>query len=185
MSKTPTSSKTLTAKVRPFTNNAQKEALSAYGSGLEAMQAGHFEKALQAFESIDENAPLEIRERARVYAEGCRRQVRARTTQLNFISSAEQYEYSMACINNGDFEEAREHLDAILAKDNAADFAHYGLAVLDSMTGQAEECLSHLGHAIELNAHNRVLARSDVDFRQMADDPRFTELLYPEAIDSL
>jgi hypothetical protein len=24
-----------------------------------------------------------------------------------------------------------------------------------------------------------------VDFRQMADDPRFTELLYPEAIESL
>jgi tetratricopeptide (TPR) repeat protein len=185
MSKTSASSKTLAAKVRPFTNNAQKEALSAYGSGLEAMQAGHFEKALEVFQSIDEHAPLEIRERARVYAQGCERQLLQRRTELKFSSSEEQYDYAMACINNGDFEEAREHLEAILGQDNTVDFAHYGLAMLDGMTGQAEECLHHLGRAIDLNAHNRTLARSDVDFRQMADDPRFTELLYPEAIESL
>ena len=185
MSKTATSSKTLAAKVTPFTNNAQKEALSAYGAALEAMQAGHFEKALEGFQTIDDHAPLEIRERARVYALGCERQLKARRTELTFISSAERYDYAMACINNGDFEEAREHLEAILAKDHAADFAHYGLALLDSMTGQAEECLYHLGQAIEMDADNRMRARSDVDFRQMADDPRFTELLYPEAIESL
>jgi hypothetical protein len=31
-----------------------------------------------------------------------------------------------------------------------------------------------------LNARNRIQARSDSDFQDMADDPRFTELLYPE-----
>jgi tetratricopeptide (TPR) repeat protein len=185
MSKTPASSKTLAAKVRPFTNNAQKEALSAYGAALEAMQAGQFDKALEGFRSIEEHAPMEVRERARVYAQGCQRQIEMRRTQLEFSSSAERYDYAMACVNGGDFEEAREHLEAILGSDESADFAHYGLAMLNGMTGQAEECLHHLGRAIELNTHNRILARSDVDFRQMADDPRFTELLYPEAIESL
>ena len=185
MSKTSAPSKTLAAKVRPFTNNAQKEALHAYGAALEAMQAGQFEKALEGFHTIDEQAPLEIRERARVYAHGCERQLNARRTELAFASNSERHDYAMACVNNGDFEEAREHLEAILASEHSADFAHYGLALLDSMTGQAEECLHHLGQAIQLNPHNRILARSDVDFRQMADDPRFTELLYPEAIESL
>ena len=48
------------------------------------------------------------------------------------------------------------------------------------MTGQAEECLQHLGRAIELNPQNRILARRDSDFGDMSDDPRFTEMLYPE-----
>ena len=38
----------------------------------------------------------------------------------------------------------------------------------------------HLSRAIELNNQNRIQARSDSDFQDMADDPRFTELLYPE-----
>src|ERR1700753_90126 len=61
-----------------------------------------------------------------------------------------------------------------------ADYAYYGLAILESMTGQAEPCLEHLAKAIELSPHNRIQARSDSDFQDMADDPRFTELLYPE-----
>jgi len=31
-----------------------------------------------------------------------------------------------------------------------------------------------------MNPHNRFQARNDSDFQNMADDPRFTELLYPE-----
>jgi tetratricopeptide (TPR) repeat protein len=62
-----------------------------------------------------------------------------------------------------------------------ADFAHYGMALLSSMTGQAEEALEHLTRAISLNPSNRIQARSDPDFIDMADDPRFTELLYPES----
>jgi hypothetical protein len=37
-----------------------------------------------------------------------------------------------------------------------------------------------LSRAIELNPKNRVQARVDNDFQNMVDDPRFTELLYPE-----
>jgi hypothetical protein len=44
----------------------------------------------------------------------------------------------------------------------------------------AEPCLEHLAKAIELSPRNRIQARSDSDFQDMADDPRFTELLYPE-----
>jgi len=38
--------------------------------------------------------------------------------------------------------------------------------------------LEHLAKAIELSPRNRIQARSDSDFQDMADDPRFTELLY-------
>ena len=56
----------------------------------------------------------------------------------------------------------------------------YGLALLNAVTGQSQECLTNLGRAIELNPKNRLQARVDNDFQSMVDDPRFTELLYPE-----
>jgi hypothetical protein len=52
--------------------------------------------------------------------------------------------------------------------------------VLEAITGQAQECLVSLARAIELNPRNRLQARVDNDFQSMVDDPRFTELLYPE-----
>ena len=61
-----------------------------------------------------------------------------------------------------------------------ADFAFYGLALLYSITGKTQDCLDSLAQAIELNPKNRLQARSDNDFQSMVDDPRFTELLYPE-----
>ena len=44
--------------------------------------------------------------------------------------------------------------------------------------------MKHLGEAIRLNPGNRIQARNDSDFQSLFDDPRFTELLYPETGDS-
>jgi hypothetical protein len=49
------------------------------------------------------------------------------------------------------------------------------------MTGDSETCIHHLTEAIKLNTQNRFQARLDSDFDSVADDPRFTELLYPES----
>ncbi len=182
MSKSVHSPKTLAAKVHPFANNAQKEALGAYGAALQHMQSGRFDEALAGFEALGDGTPPEVRERALVYHQACRRQIEQQRGELRFHTLSEQYDYAVACINNGDYEEARDQLEAILTADDRLDYVHYGLAMLHGTTGQAEGCLHHLERAIDLNPHCRVQARSDVDFRPMADDPRFTELLYPEAV---
>src|SRR5437899_1057612 len=38
--------------------------------------------------------------------------------------------------------------------------------------------------AIKLNPSNRYHARNESDFQNMSDDPRFTELLYPEELEA-
>jgi tetratricopeptide (TPR) repeat protein len=86
-------------------------------------------------------------------------------------------------MNAGHFDQARTHMEKILKHNPKADFAYYGLAVVDCLTGQVESSLKQLGEAIRMNAHNRYQARNDSDFQNMADDPRFTELLYPEPTD--
>jgi hypothetical protein len=43
-----------------------------------------------------------------------------------------------------------------------------------------EDSLRRLDEALRLNAQLRFQARNDSDFQNLAEDPRFTELLYPD-----
>ena len=152
--------------------------LADYQNAVQLMQQGKYEKARAAFEKLSRDAPAEILERVRVYITVCDRNCASDARSFN--TPEEQYDYAVSLLNSGSWEEARDQFEAILSSSPKADFAHYGMAVLSSMTGQAEEALEHLSRAIELNPSNRIQARSDPDFVDMADDPRFTELLYPE-----
>ena len=142
------------------------------------MQDNKFDKARALFEKILRDAPPELVERVHMYQSVCER--RRAEPSLSFATPEEQYDYAISLLNTGSFEDARDQFDAILAAHPNADFAHYGTALLHSMTGQNEEALEHLGRAIELNPALRLQARTDPDFIDMVDDPRFTELLYPE-----
>lgn len=167
------------AKPRSGGNDPNQRVLDDYQSALELMQQNKFDKARAALEKIARDAPPEIAERVRIYLAVCERN--GAKTSLSFSTPAEHYDYAVSLLNNGSFEEARDQFEAILAGAPEADFAYYGMALLSSITGQAEEALGHLARAIELNPSNRIQARSDPDFIDMADDPRFTELLYPES----
>lgn len=153
-------------------------AFQQYQSAVQLLQQGKFDKALAAFEKLLPSAPPEILERCKMYIATCQRQLER--PALAFDTPAERFDYAISQLNTGFYEEAREQLDAVVSEDPQADYAFYGLAVLDSITGHPQECLTNLAKAIELNSKNRLQARTDNDFQSMADDPRFTELLYPE-----
>lgn len=159
-------------------NDPQQRQLGDYQNAVQLMQEGRFEKARSLFEKLVHDAPPEILERSRVYLSVCERN--SSRPSLSFASPEEQYDYAVSLLNTGSYEDARDQFESILSSSPQADFAHYGMALLCSMTGQAEEALEHLSRAIEFNPANRIQARSDPDFVDMADDPRFTELLYPE-----
>ncbi len=54
----------------------------------------------------------------------------------SFASCEEQYDYAVSLLNDGHYEDAREHFGLILKANDKADYAYYGLAVLASMTGR-------------------------------------------------
>jgi tetratricopeptide (TPR) repeat protein len=149
-----------------------------YQAAVQLLQQGKYEKALAGFEKLLPAAPPEIKERCQMYVQTCQRQLER--SRLTFLTPEEHYDYAVSQLNTGYFEEAREQFSNILADHPEADYALYGLALLDSITGRSQDCLTHLAQAIELNPKNRLQARADNDFQSMADDPRFTELLYPE-----
>jgi tetratricopeptide (TPR) repeat protein len=149
-----------------------------YEAAVLLLQQGKYEKALTALQKMLPEAPAEIKDRCRMYISTCQRQLQGRAR--SFPTPEEHYDYAISLLNTGYYEEAREQLSQILSEHPGADYAFYGLAVLESITGRTQDCLSSLARAIELNPKSRVQARVDNDFQNMADDPRFTELLYPE-----
>ncbi|HMD78146.1 MAG TPA: hypothetical protein VKG86_12330 [Terracidiphilus sp.] len=153
-------------------------AFQHYQAAVHLLQQGKYEKALAAFQKLLPEAPAEIKERCQMYISTCQRQLER--PSLVFATPEEHYDYAISQLNTGYFEEAREQFSNILAAHPGADYAFYGLALLDSITGRTQDCLSNLARAIELNPRNRLQARADNDFQSMVDDPRFTELLYPE-----
>jgi tetratricopeptide (TPR) repeat protein len=154
------------------------QAVENYQAGLKAMQEHKFEKAKSLFQKLIAAGPRELADRAMVHFNSCNQHMAHAAT--TFKTTEEHYDYAVSLMNVGDYVSAREHLEKILRQNAKADYAVYGLAVLDCLTGHYENSLKGLAEAIRLNPGNRFQARNDSDFQNLADDPRFTELIYPE-----
>jgi len=152
--------------------------LQGYEQALKLLQSQKYEKAKPLFEKVIESGISELADRAKVHVSICNQQLDQ--IQNTFHTPEEHYDFAVSLMNLGDFVTAREHLENLSAQRPGLDFVCYGLAVLECLTGRTGESLQHLAEAIRLNPGNRFQARNDSDFRNMADDPRFTELLYPE-----
>ena len=161
---------------RPQSDSAT--CVQAYQEGLRALQERRFERAKTLFQKVLGTGPQELADRAKVHMNTCVQHLEQ--TETVFNSPEEHYDYSVSLINIGDYVGAREHLQKILKQAPKADYAWYGMAVLDCLTGHSEAALRELSEAIRLNVTNRYQARNDSDFNNLGDDPRFTELLYPE-----
>ena len=165
---------------KPFLPNDPRvaQAVQNYEAGLKAMQAHKFERAQALLEKVVAGPSRELADRAAVHLHSCKQHMAS--TATSFKTPAEHYDYAVSLMNAGDHDGARSHLEKILKQAPGADYALYGLAVLECLMGRVEEALKRLDQAIRLNPSNRYQARNDSDFQNLADDPRFTELLYPE-----
>ena len=169
--------RTLAGNVPPPNDNVRVQALAQYEAALRLMQDGKYDKATAAFRQLLVASPRDLAERVRMYINACAQQIAKGTT--SFLSGEERFDYAISLLNDGNYQDARDQFEKIIAENPRADYAFYGLAVLASMTCDPHTCLEQLTEAIRLNPRNRIQARADSDFQDMADDPRFTELLYP------
>jgi len=154
------------------------QAVQNYESGLRAMQEHKFDKAKGFLQKVLSGPNKELSDRANVHLSACNQQLERGTAQ--FKSAEEHYDYAVSLMNVGDYVGAREHLDKLSKQTPKADFVAYGLAALDCLTGHVEDSLRHLDEAIHINPSLRFQARNDSDFQNLAEDPRFTEMLYPD-----
>ena len=154
------------------------QAVENYEAALKALQERRFERARALLQKVTDGPSTELADRAAVHIKLCNQQMARAATA--FKTPEEHYDFAVSLMNHGKYDESRTHLEKILKQNPKADYALYGLALLDCLTNKVEDSLRHLDEAIRLNPALRFQARNDSDFHNLADDPRFTELLYPE-----
>ena len=154
------------------------QAVENYEAGIRALQERKYERARTAFHKVIEANIRELGDRARVHLSACDQMTTK--SELNFKTSEEHYDYAVSLMNQGDYVGSREHLEKLQKTSSHKDHVLYGLATLDCLTGHLEDALRRLDEAISANSQLRFQARNDSDFQNLAEDPRFTELLYPD-----
>jgi tetratricopeptide (TPR) repeat protein len=169
-----------TAAKKPINEDPRyTQALQSYEAGLRAMQEHKFDKAKPHFQKVVGGPSKELADRAGVHLNTCNQHLE-RSTATQFKTSEEHFDYAVSLMNVGDYVSAREHLEKLLKQNPKADYVIYGLAALDCLTSHVEDSLKRLDEALHLNPQLRFQARNDSDFQNLAEDPRFTELLYPD-----
>jgi len=168
----------LQTKVSPASDPRFPQAVENYQAGLKAMQEHKYDKAKGLLLKVVAGGPRELADRAAVHLNTCNQHL-GRASNV-FRTNEEHYDYAVSLMNLGDYVSAREHLERILKQAPKVDYARYGLSVLNCLTGHFEDSLKDLAEAIRLNPGNRFQARNDSDFQNLSEDPRFTELIYPE-----
>jgi tetratricopeptide (TPR) repeat protein len=169
--------RTLAGQTAPADDAARKSTIKDYEAAIKLIHANKFDKAHEAFTALLAASPADIAPSIRMYMNTCAAEIAKGATK--FSNQEERYDYAVSLLNHGHYEDAREHFDLILKTDKQCDYAFYGLALLAAMTCDSPRCIELLTEAIRLNPQNRLQARNDSDFDSVADDPSFTELLYP------
>ena len=158
---------------------ARRQQLKNYEEALKYFQQQKFLRAKQLLESVLEGPSKELGDRARTHLRVCEQRI-SRPPVPILKSAEDHYTQGIALMNLGRWDEAREHLDRALKAAPKADHIVYAMAALDCLTGEADSAMENLKTAIQLRPENRYHARNDEDFSFLQEDPRFTELLYPE-----
>jgi tetratricopeptide (TPR) repeat protein len=153
--------------------------MKVYDEALALFHQQKFAKAKQELEKVLEGPSKELADRARMHLKIAEQRMKP-THEQNPRTAEEHYQRGVAMMNVGRWDDARESLDKARKAAPKADYIHYALAALDCLTGEAESAMKNLKVAIELRPENRFHARNDEDFAFLQEDPRFTELLYPE-----
>ncbi len=165
--------------LRAVSDPAIEQQLKLFEEGLQYFQQQKYLKAKPIFEKVLAGPNKEFADRARVHLRIADQRLQPSDPTVP-RSPEEHYQHGVAMMNMGRWEEAREHLLRARKLSPKADYVIYAMAALDCLTGEAESAMENLKTAIQLRPENRYHARNDEDFAFLQEDPRFTELLYPD-----
>ena len=166
-------------KPREIGDPRVQQQLKQYEEAVQYFHLQKFHKAKQVLEKVIAGPSKELADRAQVHLRICEQRI-SRLPVAVLRTPEDHYQAGVAMMNLGRWDEAREHLLRARKLAPKADYVYYALAALDCLTGEAESAMENLKVAIDLRPENRYHARNDEDFAFLQEDPRFTELLYPE-----
>jgi tetratricopeptide (TPR) repeat protein len=165
--------------VRQMVDPQIEQQLKLYEQAVQHFHQQKFAKAKELLEKVLTGPSKELADRGRVHLSIVEQRM-AKQAAPAVRTPEEHYQAGVAMMNLGRWDEARDHLLRAKKLAPKADYVFYAMAALDCLTGEAESAMENLKVAIQLRPENRYHARNDEDFAFLQEDPRFTELLYPE-----
>src|SRR5579862_7880355 len=165
--------------LRPLVDPDTEQQLHAFEEAVQHFHQQKYAKAKPAFDKVIAGPGKDLADRARVHLRIIEQRLQ-RSEPVTPRTPEEHYQQGVAMMNMGRWDEAREHLLRARKLAPKADYVIYAMAALDCLTGEAESAMENLKVAIQLRPENRYHARNDEDFAFLQEDPRFTELLYPD-----
>jgi TolA-binding protein len=170
--------RTLAGVAPASADNARAQTLALYEAALRLMQEGKYEKAHAAFNQMLASSPADLAERIRMYINACLQQISKGKTSSSPTRSATTT--PSPCSTT-----ATTRTRAPSSSRSSPRTQRRLRLLRPRRPRQHDRRRAHLprtphrGHPPQ-PPKNRIQARADSDFQDMADDPRFTELLYPE-----
>jgi len=152
--------------------------LANFEAASKLFHTRRFREAHELFLRAAEGSERDVAHRARLHAAMCAQ--RFQQPEVRCETVEDHYNYGVALLNARKVEEARAHLEQALQMAPDSEHIHYALAGAYALTGDAGRAHEHLKRAIELDPKNRIMARQDGDFANVAGQAQFHALLYPE-----
>lgn len=160
-------------------NPESKLWLEQYEAAMKLFSQQKFERARPLLEKVASGPELKFADRARLHLQICAQRLDAATPQLR--SAGDYYNAGVVEMNQSHYDAAQEYLQKAAKLAPKDGYVAYALAVLHAQQHQSEKAVDYMEQAIKLEPRTRWLARTDRDLQGISDDPRFTELLYPES----
>jgi tetratricopeptide (TPR) repeat protein len=125
-----------------------------------------FAEACDQFRVVATGPDSQIADKARSYLQICERKVAG--PEMEFRTAEDHFNYGVERMNARDMEKARLHLGRALGIEPDGDHILYTLALCCGLTGDGNGACENLKRAISLEPRNRILARQDPEFSNLA-----------------
>jgi len=144
--------------------------------GARAFQKQNYQKAREIFEKLASSGVAGVAERARVHLQLCEQKLSRPSPPPR--KAEDLYTLGVGALNSRRLDDAIEYLNKAQKSAPKLEHIRYTLAAAYSLRGDAESALQHLKEAITLRPENRIQAKRDEDFKTLATDTRFRELVF-------
>jgi tetratricopeptide (TPR) repeat protein len=152
-------------------------AVKDFEAAVRHFQKQKFDKAKEIFEKLVSSPALEVAARARVHLQLCEQKLGAAERAPAAKTAENYYNLGVMELNARSLDQAVEHLSKADKLAPNQEHIRYVLAAAHALQGNTNAALEHLSAAISLRPGNRIRARRDEDFRLLASDPRFKQLI--------
>lgn len=153
-----------------------EEQAAAYDRAMALFHAREFAKAKVLFDAASVGPNSEMCHAACLHVRMCdHRLLRAAP---EFTTVEDRYNYAIALINRRELDAAEEQLRIALVQAEAAGHLYYAMALCCGLKGNLDEACRFLKQAISIEPGNRLTARNDPDFHELAQNKALRDLLY-------